>query len=45
MRVDCEESYGTIKMNAKTKKTILLVNLIKNYGELPLSGWDCGEFF
>ena len=45
MKVDCEESNGIAKMNAQTKKSIVLVNLMKDYKELALSTWDCGEFF
>ena len=32
-------------MNAKTKMAIVLINLIKDYRELALSAWYCGEFF
>lgn len=45
MNVDCEESNGIAKMNAKTKKSIVLVNLMKDYKEIDLSTGDCGEFF
>lgn len=45
MRVDCEESNEIVKMSAKTKKAIVLVNSIKNYRQLALSTDYCDEVF
>ena len=45
MRVDCEEKVENEKMNAKPKKAMVLIKLIKDYRELALTTRDCGEFF
>ena len=37
MNVDCEESNGIAKMNAKTKKSIVLVNLMKDYKRVEIN--------
>ena len=34
-----------MEMSAKTKKAMVLINLIKDYRELALTARDCGEFF
>ena len=45
MRIDCEESNGTMKTIGKMKKARVLVNLIEDYRGLALFAQDCGEFF
>ena len=38
-------TVGYVEMSANTKRTMVLLNLIKDYRELALTAPDCGDFF
>ena len=44
-RVEDEEAIGHVKMNAKSKKAMHFIRLIKQYKELALTARDAGNFF
>ena len=44
IRVDSEEKVENVKINSKSKKVMVLINLIKNYRKPGLTALDCGEF-